>query len=87
MSTMSLLHNLIQQALPELHRTRLKALMAAVEAGLKGVSVSLTTLGRVLSGPAYIKHKIKRIDRRLGNPNINRQRAKKSPGYWLYRLR
>ncbi|MGD7035443.1 hypothetical protein [Methylotuvimicrobium buryatense] len=34
MSTISLLHNLIKRALPELHRTRLKTLMATVEAGL-----------------------------------------------------
>jgi hypothetical protein len=80
MSTMSLLHNLIQQALPELHQARLKALMAAVEAGLKGVSVSLTALGRALPGPAYIKHKIKRIDRLLGNPNLKAERQE------LYRV-
>ncbi|WP_082879734.1 hypothetical protein [Methylomonas methanica] len=62
MSTISLLHHLIKQALPELHRTRLKSLMATVEAGLKGVSVSLTALGRALSGPAYIKHKGRKAD-------------------------
>ncbi|MBE0436853.1 MAG: hypothetical protein IBX56_13730 [Methylomicrobium sp.] len=76
MSTISLLHRLIKQALPELHRTRLKALMATVEAGLKGVAVSLTSLGRALSGPAYLKHKIKRIDRLLGNSNLKSERQK-----------
>lgn len=76
MSTISLLHRLIKQALPELHRTRLKALMATVEAGLKGTSVTLTALGRALSGPAYLKHKIKRIDRLLGNSNLKSERQK-----------
>ena len=77
MSTISLLHNLIKRALPELHRTRLKTLMATVEAGLKGVALSLTgLLGRALPGPAYLKHKIKRIDRLLGNPNLKLERQK-----------
>ena len=76
MSTISLLHRLIKQALPELHRTRLKALMATVEAGLKGPSVTLTALGRALSGPAYLKHKIKHIDRLLGNSNLKSERQK-----------
>ncbi|WP_404358494.1 IS4 family transposase [Methylotuvimicrobium sp. KM1] len=76
MSTISLLHRLIKQALPELHRTRLKALMATVEAGLKGTSVTLTALGRALSGRAYLKHKIKRIDRLLGNSNLKSERQK-----------
>ncbi len=38
MSNLSLLHNSIMQALPELHRTRLKVLMTTEEAGLKGTS-------------------------------------------------
>ncbi|MBU2570353.1 MAG: hypothetical protein KJ725_10035 [Gammaproteobacteria bacterium] len=76
MLTMSLLHNLIKRALPKLHRTRLKTLMATVEGGLKSISVSLTDLGRALPGPAYPKHKIKRIDRLLGNPNLKLERQK-----------
>jgi hypothetical protein len=46
--------------------------MAAVQAGLKGASVSITQLGRSISGPAYIKHKIKRMDRLAGNYHLNR---------------
>jgi hypothetical protein len=63
MSIIALLHNLLKEKLPSIHATRLRALMAAVEAGLKGASVSITQLGRALSGPACIKHKIKRMDR------------------------
>ena len=68
MSTICLLHGLFKQAIPTLHNSRIKALLAAVETGLKGASLSLTALGRALSGPAYIKHKIKRMDRLIGNP-------------------
>jgi hypothetical protein len=74
MSTITLLHNLLKQALPSLHTTRLKALIAAVEAGLRGTSVSLTALGRALSGSAYIKHKIKRMDRLIGNRHLTTER-------------
>ena len=48
--------------------------MAAVEAGLSGASLSITALGRALSGSAFIKHKIKRMDRLAGNPHLNSER-------------
>ena len=74
MSIIALLHNLLKERLPSIHATRLTALMAAVEAGLKGASVSITELGRMLSGPACIKHKIKRMDRLAGNRHLNTER-------------
>ena len=74
MSIIDLLHNLLKEKLPGIHATRLQALMAAVQAGLKGASVSITQLGRSLSGPAYIKHKIKRMDRLAGNYHLNTER-------------
>ena len=74
MSIIALLHNLLKEKLPGIHATRLTALMAAVEAGLKGASVSITQLGRTLSGPACIKHKIKRMDRLAGNRHLNTER-------------
>jgi hypothetical protein len=75
MSIIALLHNLLKEKLPGIHATRLTALMTAVEAGLKGASVSITTLERGLSGPAYIKHKIKRMDRLAGNRHFNIERT------------
>jgi hypothetical protein len=74
MSIIALLHNLLKEKLPSIHATRLTALMAAVEAGLKGASVSITQLGRMLSGPACIKHKIKPMDRLAGNHHFNTER-------------
>lgn len=74
MSIIDLLHNLLKERLPSIHTIRLQALMAAVQAGLKGASVSITQLGRSLSGPAYIKHKIKRMDRLAGNYHLNTER-------------
>lgn len=74
MSIIALLHNSLKESLPNIHATRLQALMAAVEAGLHGAPVSITTLGRSLSGPAYIKHKIKRMDRLAGNRHLSTER-------------
>ena len=74
MSIIALLHNLLKEKLPSIHATRYRALMAAVGAGLSGASVSITALGRALSGPAYIKHKIKRLDRLVGNRHLNTER-------------
>ncbi|MDD5320842.1 MAG: IS4 family transposase [Methylococcales bacterium] len=74
MSIIALLHNLLKEKHPSIHATRLRALMAAVEAGLSGASVSITALGRPLSGYAYIKHKIKRMDRLAGNHHLNTER-------------
>jgi hypothetical protein len=68
------LHTLLKQSLPDLHAARLNALMAAVGAGLTGVSVSITDLGRAISGSAFIKHKIKRLDRLVGNRHLNAER-------------
>lgn len=45
MSIISTLHNLLKQSLPDLHGSRLKALMAAVGAGLTGAPVSITGTG------------------------------------------
>ena len=74
MSIIALLHNLLKEKLPSIHATRLRALMAAVEAGLSGASLSITKLGRSISGPAYIKHKIKRMDRLAGNCHLITER-------------
>ncbi|CAC9509185.1 hypothetical protein [uncultured Gammaproteobacteria bacterium] len=75
MSIIKTLHTLIKQSLPDIHAARLNALMAAVESGLTGASVSITSLGRAVSGSAFIKHKIKRIDRLAGNRHLKSERT------------
>ncbi len=70
MSIIKTLHTLLKQSLPNLHAARLNALLAAVESGLTGASVSITTLGRAISGSTFIKHKIKRLDRLVGNRHL-----------------
>ena len=74
MSVITTLHTLLKQSLPNVHAVRLNALMAAVEAGLTGASVSITALGRAISGTTFIKHKIKRLDRLVGNHHLKSER-------------
>jgi hypothetical protein len=56
------------------HATRAKALVRVVRALLTGGKLSLTHLGRSLSGPAHVKHQIKAVDRLLGNRHLQRER-------------
>ena len=74
MSIINTLHTLLKQSLPNLHAARLNAIVAAVGAGLTGAAVSITALGRAVSGETFIKHKIKRLDRLIGNPHLKSER-------------
>lgn len=74
MQPIALLHKRLQKAVPAIHRTRLNALMAAVGAVLCGAQVSITSLGRRVSNTAFVKHKIKRMDRLIGNTRLTQER-------------
>jgi len=74
MQPIALLHKRLQKAVPSIHLTRLNSLMAAVGAVLCGAQVSITSLGRRISNPAFVKHKIKRIDRLVGNLRLAQDR-------------
>ena len=62
-----ILHRILSARLPEIHAKRLASLLAAVEAVVSGSRLTLSDVGRGLSGPVAVKHNIKRIDRLLGN--------------------
>lgn len=66
-----LCQSFFQDALAPLHLYRQKALTDAVSAVINGASLSLTSIGRHLPGQACVKHKIKRIDRLLGNTHLH----------------
>ena len=74
MHTTSVLHNLLRNALPSIHSTRLKAVMVSIDALTRGAKASVTSLGRGLAGNTYDKHKIKRMDRLLSNKHLNLER-------------
>lgn len=74
MQALQLLHKRLGSALPGMHQTRLRALLASVDALLSGRRLWLSELGRYLRGGAKEKHKIKRIDRLLGNRHLQHER-------------
>ncbi len=56
------------------HAVRAGALARVVGALLVGGKLSLTQLGRSLTGVARVKHQIKAVDRLLGNQHLHRER-------------
>ncbi|TBW33918.1 IS4 family transposase [Azotobacter chroococcum] len=80
MQTVQFLHAAFAKALPTIHARRLEALMAAVAALLQGRCLTLTALGRSLPGSAWPRHAIKRIDRLLGNRQLQ---AERGLFYWV----
>lgn len=56
------------------HAVRAAALVRVVGALLIGGKLSLTQLGRSLTGVARVKHQIKAVDRLLGNQHLHRER-------------
>ena len=74
MHTLRALYDLLRHSVPSIHATRLTALGAAVLSLTTGAQANLTSLGRGLTGSAYTKHKIKRIDRLLSNSHLYQER-------------
>lgn len=74
MHTCSVLHSFLRESVPESHAARRAALAAAVGTVMHGARVSITTMGRGLDGPARIKHRIKRMDRLVGNAHLCAER-------------
>lgn len=84
MHALKLLHKWMGDALPELHQARLNALFAGVEGLLRGRCLWLSEVGRHVSGRVDERHKIKRVDRLLGNRHLHGQRQ--AVYGWLARL-
>ncbi|ABE54758.1 transposase, IS4 family [Shewanella denitrificans OS217] len=70
MRDIHILHDLIKKQCPQIHQKRLNSLMVATESLLDGNQLSLTQLGRNITGSVAAKHNIKRIDRLLGNYHL-----------------
>ena len=70
MRTEKILSRWLQPLTCFMHATRQKALLDVVGAVLKGRRLWVTSLGRALPGPTAFKHRIKRVDRLLGNHRL-----------------
>jgi hypothetical protein len=58
-----------------MHLARSRALARVVDGLLRGGVLALTALGRSLRGEGLTKHKVKCVDRLLGNPHLRGERA------------
>lgn len=61
-----------RKALTSTHQYRQNALIDSTVALMNGATLSLTSIGRYLPGPARVKDKIKRVDRLLGNHALHK---------------
>ena len=75
MHAQHILEGLLIEAIPTMHSLRRVALTAAVTSTLNGASLTVTAMGRGMSGPAYEKHRIKRADRLLSNAHLHSERV------------
>lgn len=73
MHALPILHRCLTPLLPHIHARRLATLFEAVISSVCGPALSLTDLGRRFTGPAALRHKIKRADRLLGNRHLQRE--------------
>ena len=73
MPTRSLCRKFLKNILEPLHLYRQNSLIEATSAVINGSSLTLTSIGRHLTGTASVKNKIKRVDRLLGNPHLQNE--------------
>ena len=85
MHGLKLLHKRLFECDVIAHKTRLTALLKVVAGLLSGSQLTLTHLGRSLSGTVYEQHKIKCVVRLLGNSQLHAERkgVYRQMGGWL----
>ncbi len=74
MHTQSVLQKFFSVSLPAVHPHRQNVVVAAVDSVSQGATVSITAMGRGLSAATRIKHRVKRMDRLIGNPRLQGER-------------
>ena len=73
MQAQKVLHKLIQNTCPDVHKTRRDSLEANVMAALTGQRLTVTDLGRSIQSQTSHKHNIKRADRLLSNVHLHHE--------------
>lgn len=70
METIDILHTHLMDECPFIHGKRLQAVMDVACSLQKKQNLSLTAIGKGLSGEVSLKHKIKKVDRLEGNKHL-----------------
>ena len=71
----SLCHKFFTESLQNFHQTRMKSLIDCADGLLWSDKLTVTAIGRHLSGKSDCKHKIKRADRLLSNERLFKERV------------
>ena len=75
MHAIEILRATLTHSCPHLHQRRLHLLIKAVEAALHARSHTISNLARALKGSTSVRHRVKCMDRLLGNAALQRQCA------------
>lgn len=75
MHAITIVAQILRTACPHIHQSRLRALLDGARAGLRASSHTLSNLARALAGNAAMRHRVKRMDRLLGNRALHREIA------------
>ncbi len=74
MHAVGVLQKLLQDSIPSLHLNRLRALISTVRSAMTTRRLTLSGLARGLPTGQAIRHRIKRVDRLLGNRHLYNER-------------
>lgn len=74
MHAVGVLQKLLQDSIPSLHLNRLRALISTVRSAMTTRRLTLSGLARGLPTGQAIRHRIKRVDRLLGNRHLHNER-------------
>lgn len=73
MRASGIVRQICRSVLVEVHAARVAVVLAAVDALVRGGRLALTALGQRLESSALVKHRVKRIDRLLGNTHMHQE--------------
>jgi hypothetical protein len=74
MHASAVLQKLLRRSIPSIHLKRLSALTAIVGSALRGGRLTLSALARSLDSDCAVRHRVKRVDRMLGNGQLQQER-------------
>jgi len=74
MRALAVLQKRLRRSIPSVHLKRLNALVDVVGSAVYGGRLTLPALGRHLESRSAVRHRIKRVDRLLGNVQLHDER-------------
>ena len=73
MHAITIVQDVLRKGCPHIHAMRLRALLLATRAALGATSHTLSNLARALDSKSAVRHRVKQMDRLLGNRALQRE--------------